>query len=271
MSLEASVGCRLGTILLMIYLTVSDNHYGHLTRPPLILTFFFDTSPEPSHNRQVMSPSSPVPIHTSTAAAAADDMHTDSTIRLRAITQLDIPIDVLLSFQQNLSEDLGFMQDISAAVQELSDRAQHRTSILGTALENTGRAVLDLQTGQEALRSGMEQLQAKMLRQQQILVAITQHGKEAESKSAQHEKDIQMLKEHLEANHHQQQASQLQLDCGVQLQAALAARAEQLEGQAQRLSLATEPQCVKSSRHSSIRQCGFSGNPGRTSACECLT
>ena len=136
------------------------------------------------------------------------------------------------------------MQDISSAVQEISDRVQHGTSILGTALENTGRAVLDLQTGQEALRSGMEQLQAEVLRQQQILVAITQHGKENESKSAQHEKDIQMLKEHLEGSHHQQQASQLQLDRGVQLQAALAARVEQLEGQVQRLSLATEPQPV---------------------------
>ena len=72
--------------------------------------------------------------------------------RLRSVTQLDIPREVLLSFQTHLSENFGFRSHLLAAVQELSDRMQQRTAILGTALENTGRAVLDLQVGQGILR-----------------------------------------------------------------------------------------------------------------------
>ena len=119
--------------------------------------------------------------------------------------------EVLLSFLTHLSEDFGFRSHLSAAVQERSDRVQHRTAILGTALENTGHAVLDLQVGQGVLKTGMKQLQSELMRQQQILIAVTQQKLDFDSQSTQHDRDIQMLREHLETSHHQQQASQAKL------------------------------------------------------------
>ena len=127
------------------------------------------------------------------------------------------------------------MNDLAAAVQELSDRVQHRTAILGTALENMGNAVIDLQTGQGIMKSGMEQFQSELRHQQAILSELVQRQHESNNQSAQHDREIHVLREHLEASHHTQQVSQVQLDKGVQLQAVLAARVEQLEGQVQRL------------------------------------
>ena len=57
----------------------------------------------------------------------------------------------------------------------------------------------------------MKQLQSELMRQQQILTAVTQQKLDFDSKSMQHDRDIQMLREYLETSHHQQQASQAKL------------------------------------------------------------
>ena len=65
--------------------------------------------------------------------------------------------------------------------------------------------------GQGIPKTGAEQLQSELMRQQQILTAVTHQKLDIDSENTQHDRDIQMLREHLETSHHQQEAGQAKL------------------------------------------------------------
>ena len=76
---------------------------------------------------------------------------------------LEIPSEVLLEFQQNAAFDAAVLSDLRAAFQELHDRLQHRTSVLGaaaTALHDGYSTVMrEFQILQDVVQSQAESME----------------------------------------------------------------------------------------------------------------
>ena len=72
------------------------------------------------------------------AAAAEASARNDATdpVMFRSMTQVAFPADLLRQLQENVSFDLGTVEDIRAAMQELSDRLNRRTGVLGQAVQS---------------------------------------------------------------------------------------------------------------------------------------
>ena len=98
----------------------APSHYSLITATP---------SPESRAmiNQQVMSPSTSGPV------TNPDNVGLMSATLQQQRLHLQIPSEILREFQQSAAFDSSVLSDLRAAFQELHDRVNHRTSILGQA------------------------------------------------------------------------------------------------------------------------------------------
>ena len=269
--------CEPGVLILIM-----TSRYNPLDDTPHQIRARLQNSPHPSHYsiitdaspqplspnlQQVMSPSVPnVLLSTSPSQAAAEPqqqssatavqatrMHVDETsVAWQSITQLSLPLDQLRDLQATVTLDQGVLEDVQAALVELSSRIHHRTKLLGDVLRSVGGATHKLQEGCIALESQVAQMNKVLMEQKDALErAHQQHLHEFQDlrhcnqkhagniRSLQrsvldmheeHSSDIRIVRDRLEqvqAEQTRQQATML--DANLQQEAMLSAKLESLE------------------------------------------
>ena len=154
-------------------------------------------SPCPSHYSRVSATPSPQPhepaydqqVMSSQAVTASSSGLITASLQQQRM-HLEIPSDVLLEFQQNAAFDTAILSDLRAAFQELHDRVQHRTSVLGAAatalhdgyttvmrefmalqgvVQRQAESIEQLATANGSLRTELEQVRVKLSDSQQEL------------------------------------------------------------------------------------------------------
>ena len=106
----------------------------------------------------------------SATAVQATRMHVDETsVAWQSITQLSLPLDQLRDLQATVTLDQGVLEDVQAALVELSSRIHHRTNLLGDVLRSVGGATHKLQEGCIALESQVAQMNKVLMEQKDAL------------------------------------------------------------------------------------------------------
>ena len=185
-----------------------------------------ESSPQPltPHNQQVMSPNLTIatpqqqhqqtnPQQEQTPAAASTNIH----IRhMQQLTQLEIPVDALEQIRQAVSFDISVIDDIRVAVQELWDRVQHRTNVLGDVTSG-------LHDGLQRMMSQLGQLTTTMQEHQRVIEAAradqVTEWEQVRSQLEGHAQNLANMR--MEVNH--------SVNSSVQRDAQMATRIETLE------------------------------------------
>ena len=163
-------------------------------------------------------------------------------------------MDQLRDLQATVTLDQGVLEDVQAALVELSSRIHHRTNLLGDVLRSVGGATHKLQEGCIALESQVAQMNKVLMLMEQkdaLETAHQQHLHEIQDlrhcnqehagniRSLQrsvldmheeHSSDIRVVRDRLEqvqAEQTRQQATML--DANLQQEAMLSAKLESLE------------------------------------------
>ena len=142
-----------------------------LSPTPSHFSIVTSSSPGPHnpHNLQeVMSPNPLSPHNTmQTAAAAATAESRSSEVVFRSMSQVTLPADLLQNLRDNISFDLGAVEDIRAALTEVNDRLNYRTNLLGQAMGT-------LETGHSHIFSGCMSMEDRLRSLEEAL--REQHG-----------------------------------------------------------------------------------------------
>ena len=268
---------------------MDPNEYSYLDDVPFSVRRNLQhlQSPTPSHfsrvsdtsspdQKQVMSPSalpsSPQPLAASTqlqqqqqqqqtaSAVQATRMHVDaSSVSWQSITQMSFPLDQLGDLQASVTLDQSVLEDVHAALLELSSRIQHRTSLLGSVLHGVGGATRELQAGCIALEArvtemqqalleqrdaldrlhraqlqDMQEIRAKMQSQTDEVMTLQGHVRDGLSRQMSEVQALRMMFE--EAQHEHAGAQSAALDASIQRDAMLTAKQESLQTRVDLLS-----------------------------------
>ena len=135
---------------------------------------------------------------------------------MQQLTQLEILVDALEQIRQAVSFDISVIDDIRVAVQELWDRVQHRTNVLGDVTSG-------LHDGLQRMMSQLGQLTTTMQEHQRVIEAAradqVTEWEQVRSQLEGHAQNLANMR--MEVNH--------SFNSSVQRDAQMAARIETLE------------------------------------------
>ena len=220
-----------------VRMRIQDPMYQASSPTPSHFSIVTNNTPSPqpqhqqTHNQQVMSPN-PTQHSVSTSSITTHqqatshpshqtvaDMQVDATgARMRQMTQVDIPAHVLEQFRQGIQLDTTVLDDVRAAIVELSDRVQFRTQALGDA-------TINLHTGFVALQQQVETLREALQVQSQVV----------EKTIARQEDDLQSLRRIIMDDQGKHNSTAQRLDANVQREALLEAKLSSLDGKFEEL------------------------------------
>ena len=214
-----------------------------LSPTPSHFSIVTSSSPGPHnpHNLQeVMSPNPLSPHNTmQTAAAAATAESRSSEVVFRSMSQVTLPADLLQNLRDNISFDLGAVEDIRAALTEVNDRLNYRTNLLGQAMGT-------LETGHSHIFSGCMSMEDRLRSLEEAL--REQHGV-VERQSTTWNNEMLEVRGCLEQVQARTQAHSVQVDQDRQREAMMAAKLESLEGRVRDLEAACSQQEIRQKEH----------------------
>ena len=217
-----------------------SNEYNCLDDVPIsVRRSIQQGSPNPSHYslvsnspvpEQVMSPNA----HTTQAAASPQPGSINpgmDHILFRSMQQIAVPAHLVQQLRENITFDLGAVEDIRAAIIEINDRVASRTALLGEAVQSLDSGMTMLQAGCQTMERHLSQV-TQLLHVQRDAV---------ERNKQQQDADIRQMRESLENFQAEQERKRVAaLDANVQREAMLNAKLESLEARVHQLERSNE-------------------------------
>ncbi|CAE7720322.1 unnamed protein product [Symbiodinium sp. CCMP2592] len=136
------------------------------------------------------------------------------------MTQIAFPADLLRQLQENVSFDLGAIEDIRAAMQEISDRLNHRTGILGQAVQSLDSGHRQVFEGCVTVENQLEEFK-RILRAQQTVI---------EEQASTWTREMAAMRDRLEDNQAVINQQLVVIDQAKQREALLLAKVESMAG-----------------------------------------